>query len=139
MTELWVVVPAYQEEARIGGVLRALAGQRDLGFTLVVADNGSTDGTGRIAREFAARAPFPVHVVDEPEKGVGCAVDTAVRFAIDRGARFVARTDADCLPRPGWTAAARGALEGGAAMVCGRIDARADEHGPLGRAGFRAM
>lgn len=138
-TELWVVVPAHQEEARIGDTLRALAGQHDRDFTLVIVDNASTDATGRIARDFAARAPFPVHVLDEPEKGVGSAVDTAFRHAIAHGAAYLARTDADCLPRPGWTAAARAALthRPGPRLVCGRIDARRDEHGPLGRAAFR--
>ncbi|MCZ2523592.1 glycosyltransferase [Streptomyces sp. HB2AG] len=139
MSALWVVVPAHQEEQRIGATLEALAAQTDRDFTLVVVDNASTDDTAGIAREFARTAPFPVHVVGEPDKGVGCAVDTGFRYAIGRGAVLLARTDADCLPHPGWTAAARAALEAGAAMVCGRIDARRDEHGPLGRAAFRAL
>ncbi|MEU3630031.1 glycosyltransferase [Streptomyces fradiae] len=139
MSALWVVVPAHQEAARIGATLEALAGQRDRGFTLVVVDNASTDATAAIARAFADRAPFPVHVLNEPEKGVGCAVDTGFRYAIEHGATWLARTDADCLPHPGWTAGARDALLRGAGLVCGRIDARRDEHGPLGRAAFRAL
>ena len=137
MTELWVVVPAYNEAARIGQTLDALAAQTDTGFELLVVDNGSTDGTADIARSF--RAPFPVHVLVETEKGVGCAVDTGFRYAIARGARLLARTDADCLPRPGWLAAARAGLTSGAGLVCGRITARRDEHGPLGRAFFRGL
>ncbi|MCX4820030.1 glycosyltransferase [Streptomyces sp. NBC_01142] len=139
--ELWVIVPAHQEAARLGATLRALAAQREKDFTLLVVDNGSSDGTGTIARKFAAEAPFPVEVIEEPEKGVGCAVDTGFRYAIDRGARLLARTDADCLPRPGWTAAARAALAHGGSerLVCGRIVARRDEHGPLGRACFAGM
>jgi hypothetical protein len=78
-------------------------------------------------------------VLVEPEKGVGCAVDTGFRHAIAAGATLLARTDADCVPGPGWVAAARAGLIGGAAMVCGRITARRDEHGPLGRAVFRAL
>ncbi|MCS0637446.1 glycosyltransferase family 2 protein [Streptomyces sp. LP05-1] len=139
MTALWVVVPAHQEAARIGATLEALAAQRDRDFTLVVVDNASTDGTAALACEFARWAPFPVHVLHEREKGVGCAVDTGFRYAIERGATLLARTDADCLPRPGWTGAAREALGRGAGLVCGRIDARRDEHGPLGRAAFRAL
>lgn len=138
MSELWVVLPAHQEAARIGAALDALARQRDRDFTLVVVDNASTDGTGDIARAFAGRAPFPVHVLDEREKGVGCAVDTGFRYAIRHGAALLARTDADCLPERGWTAAARDAFGRGAGLVCGRIDARRDEHGPAGRAAFRA-
>ncbi|MFD7458825.1 MULTISPECIES: glycosyltransferase family A protein [unclassified Streptomyces] len=139
MSALWVVVPAHQEATRIGATLDALAAQRDLDFTLVVVDNASSDGTAEIAYEFARWAPFPVHVLREPEKGVGCAVDTGFRYAIEHGATWLARTDADCLPHPGWTAGARDALRHGAGLVCGRIDARRDEHGPLGRAAFRAL
>ncbi|MER6253760.1 glycosyltransferase family 2 protein [Streptomyces sp. NPDC001584] len=136
---MWVVVPAHEEEARLAATLRALAAQRDRDFTLLVVDNASTDGTGAVARAFAAGAPFPVEVIEEPEKGVGSAVDTGFRYAIGRGAVLLARTDADCLPRPGWTGAARSALTRSPGLVCGRIVARRDEHGPLGRAGFGAL
>ncbi|MFT2019319.1 glycosyltransferase [Streptomyces sp. 796.1] len=139
MSGLWVVVPAHQEAARLGDTLEALAAQRDRDFTLVVVDNASTDGTATIAYEFARWAPFSVHVLHEPEKGLGCAVDTGCRYAIRHGASLLARTDADCLPRPTWTAAARTALASGAGLVCGRVDVRRDEHGPLGRAAFRAL
>lgn len=133
---LWVIVPAYNESARIGRTLAALAAQTDLDYTLLVVDNNSTDATTSVVREFAARAPMPVHLTVEPEKGVGCAVDTGFRHAIAAGATLLARTDADCLPRPGWVAALRAALDSGAGMACGRITARHDEHGPFGRAMF---
>ncbi|MFY1649602.1 glycosyltransferase family 2 protein [Solwaraspora sp. WMMB762] len=136
---LWVVVPAYQEQARIGATLAALADQTDRDFTLVVVDNGSTDGTVAVVERFAAAAPFPVRLLREPQKGVGAAVDTGFRYAITHGARWLARTDADCLPRPGWVAAARAGLADGAGLVCGAIRARRDEHGPVGRAGFRML
>ena len=139
MSDVWVVVPAFDEAARIGDTLAALAAQSDNDFTLLVVDNASTDDTAGIAKRFAGYAPFPVHVIAEPERGVGCAVDTGFRYAIRNGARLVARTDADCLPHPGWLAAARAALDGGAGMVCGQIRARRDEHGPLGRTAFRIV
>ncbi|WP_234337382.1 glycosyltransferase family A protein [Kitasatospora phosalacinea] len=138
-TELWVVVPAYQEAARIDGTLRALAAQHDRDFTLLVVDNGSTDTTGDRVLAFARTAPFPVHLITEPEKGVGCAVDTGFRHAIARGATLLARTDADCLPEPGWTGAARAAMRACGGLVCGRVTARRDEHGPVGRTVFRTL
>lgn len=137
--ELWVVVPAYQEAGRIGATLAALAAQTDQDFTLLVVDNGSTDATAAIAGRFAATVPFPVRVIVERQPGVGCAVDTGFRYAIGCGARLLARTDADCLPHPGWLAAARAALAGGAELVCGQLRARRDEHGAAGRAGFRVL
>jgi glycosyltransferase involved in cell wall biosynthesis len=130
---MWVIVPAYQEAARIGATLAALAAQTDRDFRLLVVDNGSTDRTAAIARRAGAE------VLVEPEKGVGCAVDSGFRYAIAQGAEFVARTDADCLPRPGWVAAARASLTSGAGLVCGRITARRDEHGVLGRAFFATL
>lgn len=139
MTALWVVVPAYDEQARIGATLDSLARQTDRDFTLLVVDNGSTDGTAAVVAAFAATAPFAVRVIQEPEKGVGCAVDTAFRYAIARGASMLARTDADCIPHPGWVAGARASLGSGAGMVCGRIRARRDEHGVLGSAWFRVL
>lgn len=137
--DLWVVVPAYNEAARISATLYALAAQTDTDFTLLVVDNDSTDTTADAVRAFADCAPFPIHVLIEPEKGVGCAVDTGFRHAIAAGARFLVRTDADCLPRPGWVAAARASLTTGGGLVCGRITARRDEHGPAGRAFFAVL
>lgn len=136
---LWVVVPAYDEAARLPATLAALAAQTDRDLQLVVVDNGSTDSTRAVAEAFAATAPFPVHVLTEREKGVGCAVDTGFRHAIACGAVHLARTDADCLPHPGWAAAARSALLGGADLVCGQLRARRDEHGVGGRAVFRVL
>ena len=136
---LWVVVPAYNEAPRIGGTLARLAAQTDRDFTLVVVDNAGTDGTADVVRAFAATAPFAVHVLREEQKGVGCAVDTGFRYAIAHGATRIARTDADCLPRAGWVAAARAAFDSGAAMAYGVLRARRDENGVVGRLAFRAM
>ncbi len=106
VTALWVVVPAYDEAARIGGTLAALAAQNDRGFTLLVVDNGSTDGTADVVRAFAA--PFEVHLVDEPEKRGG--LRRGHRLPVRHRARgHAARPHRRRLPArsPGWVAAAR--------------------------------
>jgi glycosyltransferase involved in cell wall biosynthesis len=136
MTKLWVIVPAYNEAARITATLDALAAQTDRDFTLLVVDNNSLDGTPDVVR---TNASIRAQLIVEPHKGVGCAVDTGFRHAIAHGATMLARTDADCLPRPGWVAAARAALTANPGLVAGRIVARRDEHGLVGRAMFRAV
>jgi cytochrome P450/GT2 family glycosyltransferase len=134
MTEpgLWVVVPAYNEEAAVGATLAALAAQTDRDFVLVVVDNASTDATAAVVGRFAVTAPFPVRVVVEPSPGAGTAADTGFRYALAHGATLLARTDADCRPAPDWVAAARAALAGGAEMACGRSVPRRDERPTLG-------
>ncbi|MEV7189019.1 glycosyltransferase family 2 protein [Kitasatospora sp. NPDC093102] len=127
MTDLWVVVPAYNEEASLPATLRALAEQTDADFECVVVDNTSTDRTAEVVREFAVTAGFPLHLITEGRKGTGAAADTGMRFAIEAGARYLARTDADCLPVPGWTAAVRRGLAGGLELVTGRLLPRTDE------------
>jgi glycosyltransferase involved in cell wall biosynthesis len=130
-TPLWVVVPAYNEAASIGGALAALAAQTDRDFTVVVVDNASTDSTADVVRRLAGELPFAVHVVTEPAPGPGTAVDTGFRYAISRGATMLARTDADCRPRPTWVATARAVIHDGAEMACGRSVPRRDERPSL--------
>ena len=119
--DLWVVVPAYNEERGIGATLRALAAQHDQDFSLVVVDNASTDRTAAVVRAAG------VTVIDEPRKGTGAAADTGMRHAIAHGATHLARTDADCLPDPGWTAAVRRGFAAGLELIGGRLRPRTDE------------
>ncbi|MGW4946908.1 glycosyltransferase family 2 protein [Actinoplanes sp. NPDC004185] len=122
MRDLAVIVPAYDEAALLPGLLAALTAQSDQDFTLVVVDNGSTDGTAAIARAHSG----DVVVLHEPEPGAGTAADTGFRHAIAGGATRLLRTDADCLPARDWVATARRLLDE-ADLVCGRSVPRRDE------------
>jgi glycosyltransferase involved in cell wall biosynthesis len=119
--DLWVIVPAYNEAPGIEATLRALAEQDDRDFTLLVVDNASTDGTAEVVRRHG------VQVVVETRKGTGAASDTGMRHAIARGATHLARTDADCLPRPDWVRNIRRAFGDGLEMVGGQLRPRTDE------------
>jgi glycosyltransferase involved in cell wall biosynthesis len=122
---LWIVVPAYNEAAGVGATMRALAAQLDADFTVVVVDNGSTDETATAVQ--SASEALRLHVIDEAQKGTGAAADTGMRYAIAHGATHLARTDADCLPLPDWTARVRAAFASGLELVAGLIVARPDE------------
>jgi len=64
-----VVIPAFNEETRIGEVLRAVVAAPGLAEIVVVSD-GSRDGTAAVARQFAA-----VRVLELPEnRGKGAAM-----------------------------------------------------------------
>ncbi|WP_336080852.1 glycosyltransferase family 2 protein [Nocardia sp. SSK8] len=127
-TALWVVIPAFNEERGIEATLEAVAAQHDTDFTVVVVDNTSTDRTVEIVEKFAARYPVPrIEVITEAQKGTGAAADTGMRYAIAHGATLLARTDADCLPAPDWTARIRAGFDAGLRLVSGQLIPRTDE------------
>lgn len=87
--EVSVVMPCLNEAESVGECVRqALAGLRDAGAEgeVIVADNGSEDGSQEIARGLGAR------VVDVPRKGYGAALTGG--FEAARG-EFVVMGDAD--------------------------------------------
>lgn len=83
----WIVVPAYNEEARIAAVLSALG---PTGASIVCVDDGSTDGTAR--EILKTRAWLLVHCGN---LGQGAAIQTGISFALLRGARYIVTFDAD--------------------------------------------
>jgi dolichyl-phosphate beta-glucosyltransferase len=73
---LSIVIPAYNEEQRLSATLGRVtefAGKKDYGVEVIVVDNGSTDGTARIAEDFVSRYPF-VRYLHEGRRGKGAAV-----------------------------------------------------------------
>lgn len=126
---LAVVVPVFNEAAGIMPTLQALAAQRDRDFDVIFVDNGSTDASAHVITDFAASRSLTSRwrVISESQKGTGAAADTGMRAAIAAGAEYLARTDADCLPRDDWTAAIRSALDSGLGLVGGELVPRHDE------------
>src|SRR6185369_1590215 len=93
---LWVVIPAYNEELYITSCLKSFARQTDGAFRIVVVDNASTDQTREVALQTARDLGLEVDVVSEKRKGTGWASRRGFDYAIEKGARILARTDADC-------------------------------------------
>ncbi len=81
-----VVVPAYNEEELVGRTIETLPGWVDL---VVVVDDGSEDST-RDAAVAAARGRPGFEVLRHPEnRGVGAAIVTGYRRALELGAQVV--------------------------------------------------
>ena len=64
-----MVVPVYNGARTLGPLLSALAGQRSpVPWEVVIADNGSTDGTLEVVEDYRARLPA-LTVVHVTERG----------------------------------------------------------------------
>lgn len=110
-----VIVPHYNDAARLARCLAALGPQLEPDVELVVVDNGSTEDLG------PARAALPgVRIVTESAKGAALARNRGVA---ETAAPVLVFLDSDCLPAPGWLAAARAtAARADGDLFGGRID-----------------
>ncbi|MDR3722813.1 MAG: glycosyltransferase family 2 protein [Candidatus Acidoferrales bacterium] len=96
--EISIVIPAYNEEQRLGRALACIreyfasrpAGVADI--EIIVVDDGSTDQTARIARDWTHEMPFLRLVSNGENRGKGYSVRRGMLEASGRIALF---TDAD--------------------------------------------
>lgn len=87
----WVVVPAYEAEATLGDVLRRIPQcLHERGLQVLVVDDGSSDGTGKIAHEAGAT------VLRNPRNlGYGATQKRGLAHAVSKGASAVVILHAD--------------------------------------------
>ena len=94
-----VIVPTYNERDNLPDIARALLAL-PVPVDLLVVDDGSPDGTGRIADELATRHP-QIHVLHRQEKnGLGRAYIAGFKWAIERGYEFIFEMDGDFSHNP---------------------------------------
>src|ERR1700692_1679895 len=99
LAEPWLILPTYNEAANVEAILTAagavLAAAAPEGFRVLVVDDGSPDGTGRLADELAAEKEW-LSVLHRTEKnGIGPAYLAGFRHALDRGACYLMEMDSD--------------------------------------------
>lgn len=115
-----VVIACYNGEDTLGVQLDALARQLDApAFEVVLADNGSTDGSADLARSYTDR--LDLRVVDASDvKGPAHARNIGVGAA---RARYIAFCDADDEVADDWVRQAHTALDSGEhEFIAGRVD-----------------
>lgn len=86
------VIPAYNVADELGAVLRSIP---QTFSTVVVVNDGSADKTGAIADRYAELDPR-IRVVHHPRNaGIGAAMVTGFRIALESGADIVVKIDGD--------------------------------------------
>ena len=102
MDSLYLVMPAYNEEANIEEVVRAwypVVADKGEDSRMVIADSGSSDGThGKLE---ALQKEFPkLEILSNTGKQHGPKVIALYKYAIERGADYIFQTDSDGQTNP---------------------------------------
>jgi glycosyltransferase involved in cell wall biosynthesis len=97
---LSVIVSTFERPDALRLALEGYARSRFRDFEVIVADDGSADGTGALVAELASASPYPLSRVWQPHEGfrLAAARNLAVRAA--RGS-VLAFADGDCIPLDG--------------------------------------
>src|SRR5688572_10206944 len=91
MPAVTVVMPAFNTESYIHGAIASVLRQTMAELELIVVDDGSSDGTFDVARQFADSDPR-VRVLHQ--ENAGCAAARNAAIAVARG-RYIAVLDSD--------------------------------------------
>ncbi|HEV2957915.1 MAG TPA: glycosyltransferase [Xanthobacteraceae bacterium] len=101
-----VIVATYDREDALDAVLRGLSRQRDRGFEVLVADDGSGPVTAEVIAQWRSRAAFPFAHVRHEDQGFRLA-EIRNRAILQSAGAVCIFLDGDCIPRPGFVAAHR--------------------------------
>ena len=101
-----LIIPAYNEEKRLGPFLSSLAGMirqhPNMLYEIIVVDDGSKDKTAQVAQAAISRLPILRVIKQEKNQGKGAAVKTGVMSASGDIIMFMdadGATDAAEIPR----------------------------------------
>lgn len=104
-TKIFVVLPAYNEEANIGGLLDRIDGsmsESGLQYQVIVVDDGSRDRTFEVLTDYSNRIPLTIshHQVNQ---GLGVTIRDGLLLAAEMAAQneIVITMDADETHTPG--------------------------------------
>ncbi|MGH7702124.1 MAG: polyprenol monophosphomannose synthase [Gemmatimonadales bacterium] len=89
-----VVIPTYNEAPNISNLVPQILGQ-DPRIEVLIVDDNSPDGTGRIADELARDKPRVQVLHREGKRGLGTAYIAGFRWALDHGFDLIFEMDAD--------------------------------------------
>ena len=94
-----VIVPTYNERDNLPAIAQALMAL-PAGIELLVVDDNSPDGTGKLADDLAAKQPR-IHVLHRQTKdGLGRAYIAGFKWALERGYEFICEMDGDFSHNP---------------------------------------
>src|SRR5690242_875848 len=119
-TRLTVVMPTYNEADSLPKIAGEVLALPLPGLRLLVVDDDSPDGTGKLADEMAELDPRVQVLHRTGKEGLGRAYAAGMTAALDGGAEYVVQMDADGSHPPEYVPQLLGtALATGAGLVVG--------------------
>ena len=114
-----VAIATYNERDNLPGLISEI--RKELpGAEVLVVDDNSPDGTGRVAEDMAATSPW-LHVLHRPGKlGLGTAILAAMRYAIAAEFDLLVNMDADFSHHPRYLRALVGGMDRNDVMIGSR-------------------
>jgi dolichol-phosphate mannosyltransferase len=89
-----VVVPTYNEAENVEPLVRAVL-EQDPRLEVLIVDDSSPDGTGKLADQLAAETPRVQVLHRSVKEGLGAAYRAGLRHALELGADVVIQMDCD--------------------------------------------
>ncbi len=90
---IYLVVPAYNEEKTVSKVIEEIA---DLGYHVILVNDGSKDNTLKYAKESQKKYPNNIFIASHMvNRGLGAALKTGLTIASNYGAKYVVTFDSD--------------------------------------------
>ena len=114
-----VCLPTYNERENLPRMIEALGNVLREGDRVLVIDDNSPDGTGKLADELAGKHPFVDVLHRESKEGLGRAYVAGFQRALADGAELVLEMDCDFSHNPVDVPRLIEAAEGGADLVLG--------------------
>lgn len=118
MNRALVCIPTYNEAENIEPITQAVL-KAEPRVDILIVDDNSPDGTGKIADTLAAREPRIRVLHREKKEGLGRAYLAAFRWAMAEGYTYIIEMDADFSHDPKYLPQFVDAAEGGADLVLG--------------------
>ncbi len=101
--QLMVVIPTYNEAENLPAMVGELLALDLPGLSILIVDDNSPDGTGKVADELAQRHLDRMQVIHRAGKlGLGTAYITGFHYALEQGADLIVQMDADFSHSPSY-------------------------------------
>lgn len=115
-----IVITTYNRPDALAAVLNGYFAQESPDFELLIADDGSTEETRRLIKDYARRAPFPLRHVWQEDRGFRPAA-ARNRALAATNAEYVIFSDGDCVPPPRFVSRHRALAEHGFFLSANRV------------------